>query len=91
MVLVLPADLTRGQANACLQMLVQGLRATTDTQGVVVDAGALERFDSSALAVLLELRRESSAQGKCFAIQAMPKRLHDLATVYGIAELLSPP
>lgn len=88
--LVLPADLTRGQASACLQMLVQGLRALTDPKGVVVDAGALERFDSSALAVLLELRRESQSQGKRFSIQAMPSRLHDLATVYGIAELLSP-
>lgn len=90
MVLVLPADLTRGQASACLQMLVQGLRVLTDTQVVVVDASALARFDSSALAVLLELRRESQAQGMRFTIQAMPSRLHDLATVYGIAELLSP-
>jgi phospholipid transport system transporter-binding protein len=88
-VLVLPADLTRGQASACLQMLTQGLRALTDKQ-VVVDAGALERFDSSALAVLLELRRESKAQGKSLTIQALPPRLNDLATVYGIAELLTP-
>lgn len=89
--LVLPADLTRGQANACLQMLVQGLRALTDQQAVVVvDAGALARFDSSALAVLLQLRRESQAQGKRLAIEAMPARLLDLATVYGIAQLLSP-
>jgi phospholipid transport system transporter-binding protein len=48
----------------------------------------LQRFDSSALAVLLELRRESLAQGKSLAIQALPGRLRDLATVYGIAELL---
>ena len=87
--LVLPADLTRGQASACLQMLVQGLRALTDKQ-VVVDAAALQRFDSSALAVLLELRRESQAQGKKLSIQGLPSQLHDLATVYGIAELLSP-
>jgi phospholipid transport system transporter-binding protein len=87
--LVLPADLTRGQANACLQMLVQGLRALPDKQ-VVVDAGALQRFDSSALAVLLELRRESQAQGKSLTMQALPARLQDLATAYGIAELMSP-
>jgi phospholipid transport system transporter-binding protein len=85
--LILPADLTRGKASACLQMLVQGLQALPDKQ-VTVDAGALQRFDSSALAVLLELRRESLAQGKSLAIQALPGRLRDLATVYGIAELL---
>jgi len=87
--LVLPADLTRGQASACLQMLVQGLSALTDKQ-VVVDAAALERFDSSALAVLLELRREGQAQGKSLSIQGMPQRLHDLAAVYAIDELLPP-
>lgn len=88
--LVLPADLTRGQAGACLQMLVQGLRALTDQQAVVVvDAGALVRFDSSALAVLLQLRRESQALGKRLSIEAMPARLLDLATVYGIGPLLS--
>lgn len=87
--LVLPADLTRGQASACLQMLTQGLRALNGAS-VVVDAGALERFDSSALAVLLQLRRESQAQGSDLTIASMPQRLRDLATVYGIVELLTP-
>jgi phospholipid transport system transporter-binding protein len=85
--LVLPADLTRSQASACLRMLVQGLRALSDKE-VVVDAGALVHFDSSALAVLLELRREGLAQSKRLVIQSMPERLHDLATVYGIEGLL---
>jgi phospholipid transport system transporter-binding protein len=87
-VLVLPADLTRNQATACLQMLVQGLKSLADAV-VVVDASALQRFDSSALAVLLELRRESQAQGKSLRIRALPERLRDLGNVYGIAELLS--
>lgn len=86
--LVLPADLTRNQASACLQMLVQGLKALSGVV-VVVDATALARFDSSALAVLLELRRESLAHGKNLRIRALPERLRDLATVYGIAELLA--
>jgi phospholipid transport system transporter-binding protein len=87
-VLVLPADLTRNHASACLQMLVQGLKALADAS-VVVDASALVRFDSSALAVLLELRRESQAQGKSVRIRSLPPRLRDLAEVYGIAELLA--
>ncbi len=87
--LILPADLTRNQASACLQMLVQGLRSQDGTT-VVVDASALAGFDSSALAVLLELRRESQAHGKSLIIKSLPQRLLDLASVYGIAELLSP-
>ena len=85
--LVLPTDLTRTQASACLQMLVQGLRAEQGAT-VVVDASALGRFDSAALAVLLEFRREGLAHGKSLAIRAMPQRLNDLAALYGISDLL---
>ena len=85
--LVLPADLTRNQANACLKMLLQGLQSEPGPV-VVVDASALGRFDSAALAVLLECRREGLHLGKMVAIRAMPQRLRDLATLYGIAELL---
>ena len=85
--LVLPADLTRDQANACLKMLLQGLQAEPGPV-VVVDATALGRFDSAALAVLLECRREGLHLGKTVAIRCMPQRLRDLATLYGIAELL---
>ncbi len=85
--LVLPAELTHTQAAACLRMLVQGLRAQSGP-AVVVDATALDRFDSTALAVLLEFRRESSACGKSFSIRGLSPRLRDLAGLYGIAELL---
>lgn len=68
-------------------MLVQGLRAQSEL-AVVVDASALEKFDSAALAVLLELRREGLAQGKVMRFRGLPQRLRDLAGVYGIAELL---
>lgn len=85
--LVLPKELTQTQATACLRMLVQGLRALSG-QDVVVDATGLSRFDSAALAVLLELRRETLAQGKRFSVRGLPTRLGDLATLYGIVELL---
>lgn len=85
--LVLPKELTHSQATACLRMLVQGLRSQSGPQ-VVVDATGLSRFDSAALAVLLEFRRESLALGKRFSILGLPARLGDLATLYGIIELL---
>ncbi len=85
--LVLPKELTHSEANACLRMLVQGMRSQTGAD-VVVDATGLSQFDSSALAVLLEFRRESLALGKRFAIRGLPPRLHDLAALYGIIDLL---
>jgi phospholipid transport system transporter-binding protein len=87
MVLVLPQELTQTQATACLRMLVQGLRSLPGPE-VVVDASALSRFDSSALAVLLEFRRETLAAGKRFLVRGLPGRLGDLAALYGVDELL---
>jgi phospholipid transport system transporter-binding protein len=86
-VLVLPAELTQHQATACSRMLAQGLRSQAEPV-VVADASALVRFDSAALAVLLECRREVLSLGKSFAIQGLPPRLRELATLYGVAELL---
>lgn len=85
--LVLPNELTQIQATACLRMLVQGLRSQSGPE-VVVDASALGRFDSAALAVLLEFRRETLAAGKRFLVRGLPARLGDLAALYGVIELL---
>lgn len=85
--LVLPNELTQLQATACLRMLVQGLRSETGAE-VVLEASVLKRFDSAALAVLLEIRRECLLVGKRFVIRGLPSRLGDLATLYGIGELL---
>ena len=86
MVLVLPPQLTQAEAKACLRGLLLELPA--QAAAVVVDAGALLRFDSAALAVLLELRRQSMAMSKSFAVAHIPTRLADLAALYGIGDLL---
>ena len=85
--LVLPAQLTHDQATACCRMLSQAIKADP-APAVVADAGALEQFDSSALAVLLDARREALANGKSFAVAHMPARLRELASVYGVAALM---
>jgi phospholipid transport system transporter-binding protein len=86
--LVLPAELTHAQASALLQQLGQQLQALTDS-AVAVDASALERFDSSVLALLLQLRRDALALRKTFSVKGLPPRLRDLAGLYGVAELLT--
>ncbi len=88
-VLALPQELTHAQANACLALLTQGLQAQSAAE-VVVDASALSRFDSAALAVLLEFRRRCLGAGKHFSIQGLPQRLGDLASLYGVLDLFQP-
>jgi phospholipid transport system transporter-binding protein len=85
--LVLPSELTQHQATACLHMLLQALRSQPDAV-VVADATALTSFDSSALAVLLECRRQANASGKSFGVKHLHPRLRELAALYGVGELL---
>jgi phospholipid transport system transporter-binding protein len=85
--IVLPAELVQTTASQALQELVPALGLASEVQ-VTVDASALTRFDSTALAVCLELRRVAARAGKSLVWQAVPPRLLDLAKLYGIAELL---
>ena len=86
-VLRLPHTITHPQAQACLQELQAGV--ATLTSPVVVDASALTAFDSSALAVLLELRRHTALANKDLRLQGLPERLKVLASVYGVQDLIS--
>lgn len=89
MMLVLPAKLTHEEAPACMRMLQQGLSgATGPDTATVIDASALAHFDSSAIAVLLECRREAGALGRGFAVKGLSARLRELASLYGVAGLL---
>lgn len=85
--LALPPELTQHQAMACLRLLLQGLKAQSE-RAVRVDAKALTRFDSTALAVLLECRRAALSKGKSFAVQDLPVALAGMARLYGVDALL---
>ena len=85
--LALPAQLTLREARQTLAALSGELSAL---QGdAVIDASTLAQIDSSALAVLLELRRQALARGLRFEVRAAPGRLLDLARLYGVQELLA--
>lgn len=84
---MLPVELTHAQAGKCLQTLRQGLSAGADP-AVVVDASGLQHFDSTALAVLLEVRREALLAGRTFSVRGLTDRLAELAALYGVSELL---
>ena len=60
----------------------------SEATAVVLDATALTQFDSSALAVMLACRRDALAAGKTFSVQGLAARLSQLASLYGVAELL---
>ncbi len=67
--------------------LVQAMSATQD-RVVLLDASDLQEFDSSALAVLLACRREAQKLGRSLQVDGLSERLRELATLYGVLELL---
>ncbi|WP_439586577.1 STAS domain-containing protein [Hydrogenophaga sp.] len=86
--MALPDRLTLEEAVLTLQRLDDQLAQQPDST-VVLDAASLREFDSSALAVLLELSRRLQARGKSLRVEGWPRRLQDLAGLYGVRELLT--
>lgn len=85
--LTLPATIGLTNANAVMRPLADAiLREPAGPLGI--DAGGLQRFDSSALAVLLECRRLAEKSGRTLQLHNAPSRLSQLARLYGVAELL---
>lgn len=87
-VLQLPVEITHRQAQAVLQQLTQALAAQTTPQACVVDAAALVQFDSSAIAVLLELKRVAHQQQRDWQVLHPTQSLITLTSLYGIQQLL---
>ncbi|PXW97139.1 phospholipid transport system transporter-binding protein [Sphaerotilus hippei] len=90
MALQLPQRLTHDQARACSAALIAQMTAQ-GTKATVLDASALQVFDSSALAVILSLRRAAGAAGGSLLLQGLPVRLQSLARLYGIDTLIEDP
>lgn len=91
--LVLPASVTTQDARDTQRMLSQALQQeakTHDDAQIAVDASGLQQFDSAALAVLLECQRLAVAWGKGFVVRHPPKKLAELARLYGVDALLMP-
>jgi phospholipid transport system transporter-binding protein len=84
--MALPATLTHAQATSVSHQLKAVLLSAKGT--CVLDASALQQFDSSALAVLLGACRTAAQQALTLHIIGLPQRAVQLATLYGVADIL---
>lgn len=83
----LPERLTLQEAAPVLERLARELQKQPGPT-VRLNASAFGVLDTSAVAVLLELRRGLLAQGKTLAVTQQPGRLRDLVGLYGVNDLL---
>lgn len=87
--LVLPETLTLAQAKRAAQEIAQALGQRAGEPGaLIVDASALRSFDTAAIAVLLEARRQAQAAGRGFVVRGAPVAMVNLSTLYGVDGLL---
>jgi phospholipid transport system transporter-binding protein len=84
--LALPATLTISEARAAVHALEAAVEQ--GSSALVVDASALRSFDTSAIAALLELRRQAQVTGRAISVSGAPASMVELAGIYGVAELL---
>jgi phospholipid transport system transporter-binding protein len=65
--------------------------ARTDLpERLVIDFAGITDIDSSAVALLLEWRREALARAKTLEFIHLPPNLLALAELYGVADLIQP-
>jgi phospholipid transport system transporter-binding protein len=57
---------------------------------LTIDFSAITHVDSSAVALLLEWRREAARLGKSLLFENLPANLLALADLYGVTGLLQP-
>ena len=79
-----PAEVTFASANAALDAAA----AAQAGPERLYDLSACRRFDSSLIAVLLELERRARGVGAACSFQGAPGALLELARLYGVEPLL---
>jgi phospholipid transport system transporter-binding protein len=91
--LALPPILTHNEARDCLGALLRALgEGEKLSMGPIhLNAKALSQFDSSALAVMLELKRQVVERGAELVIDEPSDALLSLVKVYGVADFLIKP
>jgi phospholipid transport system transporter-binding protein len=69
-----------------------GVLAATGTMPLpangVIDLRGMMHADSSALAVIIALRRRAASEGRKLSIVGFPPSLRSLAVVYGVEDLV---
>ena len=83
-----PQCVDHANASIVLADLITRLQQVDDGAPVVLGLKALAHFDSSALSVLLALKRHAVTSGQSLQITEWPNKLLDLVEAYGLKAAL---
>jgi phospholipid transport system transporter-binding protein len=83
-----PAKIDHANVESVLASGLGTMKTLAQGSLMVIDCQDLQSFDSSALSMILSMRRQAQAQSVNVQLDAVPEKLASLATVYGLSDVV---
>jgi phospholipid transport system transporter-binding protein len=83
-----PAKIDHANIESVLASGLSMMKTLTSGSLMVIDCKDLQSFDSSALSVILSMKRQAQIQTVNVQLDAVPEKLASLATVYGLSDVV---
>jgi phospholipid transport system transporter-binding protein len=83
-----PAKIDHDNVESVLASGLGMMKTLAQGSLMVIDCQDLQSFDSSALSMILSMKRQAQAQSVNVQLDAVPEKLASLATVYGLSDVV---
>jgi anti-anti-sigma factor len=83
-----PAKIDHANIESVLGNGLSMMKTLASGSLMVIDCKDLQSFDSSALSVILSIKRQAQIQSVNVQLDAVPEKLASLATVYGLSDVV---
>jgi phospholipid transport system transporter-binding protein len=83
-----PAKIDHANVEGVLANALDMMKTLAKGSLMVIDCRDLQSFDSSALSVILSMKRQAQTQSVSIQLDAIPEKLASLATVYGLSDVV---
>jgi len=83
-----PAKIDHANVESVLANAFDMMKTLAKGSLMVIDCRDLQSFDSSALSVILSMKRQAQTQSVSIQLDAIPEKLASLATVYGLSDVV---
>ena len=83
-----PAKIDHANIESVLANGLSRMKTLASGSLMVIDCKDLQSFDSSALSMILSIKRQAQIQSVNVQLDAVPEKLASLATVYGLSDVV---
>jgi anti-anti-sigma factor len=83
-----PAKIDHANVEGVLANGLEMMKTMAQGSLMVIDCQDLQSFDSSALSMILSIKRQAQMQSVNVQLDAVPEKLASLATVYGLSDVV---